>query len=375
MKARVRTCVVAAILTLAALWPVAAGAQTAIPGPCVDGTLPSGALSRICKPLLGYNQQLVVFAHGYVPDSPVPVPVFANLTINGVYLPDLVQSFGFAFATTTYRKNGIAILEGMEDIRELATQFTTLHGPPLRTFATGASEGGLVATLLIERHPDEFNAGLAACGPVGSFRGQVNYIGDFRVLFDYFFPDVIPGNAVDVDPAILPFWETVYVPAIKDALLANMPRALELMRVARAPYNPADFSTVIQTAVSALSYNVFAGRDLETALGGNPYGNLLRLYLGSSNDLRLNLRVQRFAPSLSALAGLTPYETNGHLTRRLVTLHTTGDELVPFSHEPLYLAKVLFSGHSGLVPLPVARYGHCNFTGPEILTAFALTVQ
>ena len=56
------------------------------------------------------------------------------------------------------------------------------------------------------------------------------------------------------------------------------------------------------------------------------------------------------------------YETTGNLTRRLVTLHTTADGLVPFVHEPIYLAKVFLTGHSGLVPLPVNRYGHCTST-------------
>jgi pimeloyl-ACP methyl ester carboxylesterase len=373
MTARVRTYVVAVVLTLAALWPATARAQVIPPG-CEVGTLPlpSGGLSLICKPE-PWNGQLVVFAHAYVP-SGAPLG-FYNLTVGDVNLPALVQSFGFAFATTSYRANGLVILEGMEDIRELVTRFTTLHGSPSRTFVTGASEGGLVATLLIERHPDEFDAGLAACGPIGSFRGQVNYVGDFRVLFDYFFPHVIPGTAINVPPGVLINWTTVYLPAIRDALLANPGRAFELMATAKAAYDPANFATVIQTTANVLSYNVFGGPDAEDTLGGNPFGNLFRLYFGSSNDLRLNLRVQRFAASPVALAAMTQYETNGHLTRRLVTLHTTADELIPFSHETLYLAKVLLSGHSGLIPLPVARYGHCNFTATEILTAFGLTVQ
>ena len=37
-------------------------------------------------------------------------------------------------------------------------------------------------------------AALALCGPVGDFAGQIDYLGDFRVLFDYFFPGVIPGD-------------------------------------------------------------------------------------------------------------------------------------------------------------------------------------
>ena len=41
----------------------------------------------------------------------------------------------------------------------------------------------------------------------------------------------------------------------------------------------------------------------------------------------------------------------------------------------VYLAKVLLTGHSGLLPLPVDRYGHCNFNTNELLTAFALAVR
>ena len=40
-----------------------------------------------------------------------------------------------------------------------------------------------------------FSSALAACAPIGSFRQQVNYLGDFRVLFDYYFPGVLPGSA------------------------------------------------------------------------------------------------------------------------------------------------------------------------------------
>ena len=51
-----------------------------------------------------------------------------------------------------------------------------------------------------------FSSGLAACGPVGTFSGQVNYVGDFRVLFDYFFPEVIPGSAIDIPFYVVKDW-------------------------------------------------------------------------------------------------------------------------------------------------------------------------
>ena len=173
-------------------------------------------------PPVGWNQQLVVFAPGYA--APGPLLNFHDLTLGGVNLPALVLSQGYAFATTSYRQNGLAILEGADDIRELVTAFTVRVAPPPRTFMTGGSEGGLVAALLLEQSPGTFSSGLAACSPIGTFRGQVNYVGDFRVLFDYFFPDVIPGSAIDVPFYVVKDWLTT-VPARGAMALTGEPDA------------------------------------------------------------------------------------------------------------------------------------------------------
>ena len=158
-----------------------------IPGPCRDGVLPSGALGRICVPIAGWNGQLVVFAHGYVAFNE-PLAFYHLQLPDGTDIPTLVQGLGFAFATTSYRQNGLAILEGVDDIRELVAAFRVAVGTPGRTYLTGVSEGGAVTALLAERSPQLFTGALATCGPIGSFRYQVDYVGDFRVLFDYFFP-------------------------------------------------------------------------------------------------------------------------------------------------------------------------------------------
>ena len=70
----------------------------------------------------------------------------------------------------------------------------------------GVSEGGLVATLLAERSPELFSTALAACAPIGSFVQQINYLGDFRVLFDYFFPGVIPGSPIEIPAEVIANW-------------------------------------------------------------------------------------------------------------------------------------------------------------------------
>lgn len=347
-----------------------AHAQTAVPQPCVDSSLPSGARSRICVPL-GWNGQLVVFAHGYVP---VFLPLdFTDLSLaDGTSLPDVVQSLGFAFATTTYRQNGLAIIEGVDDIRQLVAKFKNDYGTPVRTYMTGASEGGLITSLLAEQSPELFHSALALCGPIGSFQAQINYIGDFRVLFDYYFPGVLPGTAIDIPPALIAGWFTVYQPAVTAALAANPAKAVELLKVARAAYDPNVPATVINTALDLLRYNVFGTGDARLKLGGNPFGNRTRWYFGSRNDLRLNAQVARFTASPAALQALRAYQTSGELSIPMVTLHTTGDDIVPVTQELLYLIKFDPSARGRFVPLPVFRYGHCTFTGSEVINAFGL---
>jgi len=369
MRSRVRTFVGIVVLSLVLLLPDAARAQP-FPG-CTSGWLPSGAASLICVPPPGaWNGQLFVFAHGFVPKG--AEPSFELPVLDGVPLPILVQSMGFAFATTTYRDNGLVILEGVDDIRQLLAAFSAPH-PPTRTHIFGVSEGGLVATLLVERPPYAVDSAVAACAPIGNFRLQINYIGNFRVLFDYFFPNVIPGSPILIPDYVVEHWDD-YALIIAGALQANRGRALELMRVARAAHDPSNFNTVINTAITALRYNVLGANDAAFKLGGNPFGNRLTLYLGSSNDLRLNLLVRRFSASPVALQQLQLYETNGDLRVPLVTLHTTLDEAVPFGHELLYLTKVDLFERGRFVPLPVNRYGHCNFTTNELLGSFALAV-
>ena len=91
---------------------------------------------------------------------------------------------------TSYRKTGLAVQEGIDDLHDLVTLFSSIHGAPTRTYLVGPSEGGLIATLAVERFPETFHGGISACGYIGNFRRQLDYIGDFRVLFDYFFPGV-----------------------------------------------------------------------------------------------------------------------------------------------------------------------------------------
>lgn len=337
---------------------------------CADGTLPGGALSRICVPA-SWNGSLVIYAHGYVaPGEPLTVddPI-------SVQLSAFVQQQGYAFATTSYRRSGLAILEGVADIRELAAAFPSAAGRPAsRTYVLGFSEGGLIATLLAEQSR-AFSGALAACGPAGSFKDQIEYFGDFRALFDYFFPGVIPPDAIGIPPDVIQNWDSTYAPAVNSAISAKPAAAADLIRTSQAVTETATTASIAQTAQHLLWYNIFATNDAKTRLGGNPYGNAGRIYAGSSNDTKLNSQIDRYAADAAALAKLNAYQTQGRPLIPLVLMHTTGDDVVPFRQATQYVARAKAVAGRDVPLIQIDRYGHCNFQPAEVLAGFNLLIQ
>ncbi len=341
---------------------------------CTQEILSSGEIIQICMPAF-WNGELILYAHGYVTEfEPLRLPEEA-----AAYVP-LYASMGFAFATTSFRQNGLAIQSGLEDIHHLRSLFIKRYGQPKEIYLTGGSQGGIITTLGLERYPELLSGGLSLCGPCGDFQGQINYYGNFRVLFDYFFPGVLPGNVIDFPDELINNWNQIYVPKIIATISQNPATTLKLLSTAQAPYDPAKPETIAQTVVSVLAYDVFNFRNAVRVLGGQPFDNSKQIYFGTGSlreDLQLNRRVQRYSADKTALLNIEKnYETSGDLNKPLVTGHTTKDPIQLFWHLPLYQAKTIVKGKSSFfTPIPVQRYGHCTFTEAEIAAGFGLLRQ
>lgn len=311
---------------------------------------------------------MLIYAHGYVaPGTPLAIDD-PGVPGTGVSLSTIAQVQGFAFATTSYRRNGLAVLEGVEDVQELATSFDSLAGKTAkRTFILGFSEGALVGTLALERSPRLFNGATNECGPIGNFRTQLDYIGDARVVFDYFFPGVIAGSATTIPGEVISGWTSTYAPKVAQAMAASPAKSAEFLRVTGIPTDTTGQVSPVSTAVEVLSYNIYATNDTKAQLGGNPYDNTKRTYSGSSNDEALNAGITRYTADDAALGALANYQTTGALEDPLVASHTTGDHVVPLAHEALYAAKVAAQERSRwLTGRSIQRYGHCTFTASEL---------
>jgi pimeloyl-ACP methyl ester carboxylesterase len=367
-----------------------AGASFAQSLPCVYGSLPTAdpqypqQLIQVCIPPLGWNGQLVIYAHGFVaPQAPLALPADELALIGGnSTLAALLQS-GFAFATTSFRKNGYAVEQAAQDINQLLSYFKTQVAPGslLKTYLVGGSEGGLIATQLLEQFSQEYDGALCLCAPMGGAAHQARYLGDFRVVFDYFFPSVFRDEfkAFEVPELAYLNWNAGmgYAQQIGAALALNPSASSQLFKVTRVPLNSQDLAgSAVQAALSLLFYSIWETPDLLATTRGIPYDNRLTLYLGSSNDFALNRRVERVASDPAARSYLRHfYQPTGRLHRPLVSLHTAFDPLVPFNHELIYLGLATLAGQrKNLTILPTASYGHCNFQPSEVLGAFGLLV-
>jgi pimeloyl-ACP methyl ester carboxylesterase len=365
---------------------VPSGAQAQLPAAPLacdpEGTQANGALYLICVPP-NWNGKLIVYAHGYIAPNE---PLANQITLpDGSSIADAVQFLGFAFATTSYNRNGLAVLNGIESIVELVGIFQAQKGVPQSIYLLGASQGGLVTTLAVEQWPHLFDGGLALCGPYGNFAAQLDYFTDARVVFDYFFPGLLAGTPISIPQSLMDNWSTVYTTTVQPALLdtANAGKVDQLLAVVNLPYNTdqndgiSDAEAKAAAIADVLWYNIIGSNDGIATLGGSPYDNQAKVYSGSADDTALNQGVQRFSADAAALVEITArYQTNGNLHIPLVTVHTSADPIVPYSQVGFYQAKVEGQGRKDyLGHIPVAGYGHCVFTLLQMQGAFALLEQ
>jgi len=350
-----------------------------------DAKLSSGALFRVCVDPEKWNGDLVTFIPGY--HDPASAPRLPD-DFSETPVSVLFSELGYGFATTSFRATGLiepdAWIGG--DLLELvATAKTLLSNTTGRAtryvYQTGGSQGGLGTVQAVEQYPNTFSGGLAACGPIGDYRKQIAYVADFRAVFDHFYADVIPQwpvwrQGLPADPGYIDpnTWGTAEQNsgrALDDP--SNADRIRQVLAVTHAPIDPGDPASTKATTLGILWYSFRGTNDVVAKSGGMPYSNQGRTYSGSLDDAALNREVQRFQFTSDA-ARLAKVQTSARLRRPLVTMHTTGDPIVPVWHQSLYRSRLSLLGRLLHTPITVNRYGHCNFTDAELLAGFAVLV-
>jgi pimeloyl-ACP methyl ester carboxylesterase len=347
-------------------------AGSALADDIVDGKFGPGALYRLVRPT-NWNGTLVLYAHGFVsPDEQVAIPPDAEQVIA------LLAPRGYAVAVSSFSENGWAVKDGTQRTHQLLGIFTSKFGVPSRVYVAGGSMGGLIAINLIETYPNAFMGVLPACAVAGGLQRELDYFANVRVLFDLFYPSVLPGTVVDVPPGI-DVASQIVAPAIV-AMTAEPLKALAIASISQTPVPFANVQELFASITTALGAAAGYPDVLRLTHGQPFFDNVSTQYTGAlppADLLLINASVQRFSASPAGLNYVQHnYTPTGDLQIPALTLSTFRDPVAPGFHRDAYGAAVAAAGGANwLVQRSVAGtgngYGHCTFTALELVTAFS----
>jgi pimeloyl-ACP methyl ester carboxylesterase len=360
-------------------------------------SLPEPEIWNHVENIPGIPRIMVFYAHGLADPCPyeeIKFPDDVIGTMPPVKVKDIIKGMGMGYATTSYRDNGLVVLDAVKDIQQLTIvvkNFFLEHPeylPPDFLILGGPSEGGLVTVKTIEKYPQLFDAAISICGPIGSFANQLQHNGDFHVLFNYFFKPELNilkltmgidlGSPEGVPESTMDAWafgelQTALGGIIAAELTALPPnRVTQLLTCAGLDVSGIpDPYTMGITAMQLLRYNIMLTNDVIKRMKGVPYSNAGKVYEGSSDDEALNDGVERIlAPSYKRATNFVKqYETSGRIAVPLAIIHTTGDHVTPFWHQEGYASKIFPQSSDLLCRIDVENYGHCTIEVNHIAEA------
>jgi len=344
-----------------------------------EGAIGPGSSYEIDVPAT-WNGDLVLYAHGIVQaEQPVVTP---SLQDGYAAIRAALLARGYAVAASSYSSNGWALADAVQRTHQLSGIFRSKVGLPHRTLLMGHSMGALAIAKMAETFRGQYDGALPMCGPLGGALTEVQYAGDARVTFDYYFPRLLPGGPFDV-PEGIPYESnppSALFQQVYGTLLANPAKMQQWALAAKLP-----FASATELGNSAFYVVGFVWRytnDLIARVNGKlPYDNGGTVYqvnatadpaVNAALSAQLNAGVARFDADRAAVNYYDRnYQPDGRIGFPVVTLHTLRDPAIPYRHEDLYAALVAAAGRSDwLVQRSVNRWGHCAMTTGEVLDAF-----
>ncbi len=330
-----------------------------------------------------WNGKLVLYAHGFRGDGP-------ELTVSNPRIRNFLVANGFAWAASSYSRNGYNVTVGVKDTMALVELFNGKVGKPERVYIHGHSMGGHVTGVAIEQFPQQFDGAMPMCGVMGDV-----------ALFDYFLDFNLVAQAVAGFDAQFPPDDNYFlnvitqiVPALGGPYPAVLTPAGQILKAVvenisggpRPTFDLAFFvwNSSLTAPAPGLPF-LFGLGDGDGTINGIAPGNVTdnqdRVYqidtdpVLSPDEVALNESVLRVTHDAQGrhpdgLAHVPP--VSGKLPIPVVTLHTLGDLFVPFSMEQIYARRAASHGKADLlVSRAIRDVKHCGFAVQEEEHAFA----
>jgi hypothetical protein len=357
----------------------------------------NGAAYRVEVPL-AWHGDLVLYAHGY---RGTGTTVWVGLD----YLRQYYVAHGFAWAASSYQTNGYDVNHGVTDTHALIGLFGSLVGAPRDVYMTGASMGGHVTGVEIEKYRD-FAGAMPICGVLGDTK-----------LFDFHLDANVLAAGLTGTPISYPASLAAgqaYAPTYDGLVLSELPKlgsgftAGNPAGVTLTPLGQ-EWAAAVQQRSGGTRPGFASGFAFWSSFGfapltnipflfglypgltggtigiapGNVAGNVDTVYRLSGGhrpltpaEIALNAEVLRVAATTPASPDLTGIPAVfGDPRIPVLSMHDIDDLFVPFSMEQIYADRVAAHHESGLLVTRAIRgVGHCDFTESELEQGFAALV-
>ena len=305
-----------------------------------------------------WNGDLVLYAHGYVTPA-VPIEDLDAEFVEPGKRAELL-SRGYAWAASARPANGFAVQEGVRVTHQLRGIFTSRVGQPNHVYLSSTSMGGVIILRLIEDHPGMYAGALPVCGPLDGGGEFWNGAFHTRALFDYYYPGVLPGDAVHPAPGAN---GGDLFGAAFGAVLANPGPAEQLAAALPVPMPYADLTELAITIAVLASFGdeVMIADLAKRAHSSEVFDNSSTVYSGTNDDAALNAGIDRFESSPAADNFFRHWYTpSGDLTAPVLSIRTSRDPVVsPFLDEQLAARAAAAGASHLLVRRQIDRFGHC----------------
>lgn len=358
----------------------------------LSGSL-NGAPYRIKVPA-AWNGTLLVWMHGYRDKADHPGEVdnrVADLAPSAALEVPLLQQ-GFALAGSAFRDNGWAINEGLQDTKDLVEFFRDTIAIPDHTILGSASFSTLIAYESMTKFGGLYDGAITACGAGAGATRTWDSTADLLIAYDTIF-GVPPAwgtvgdtrDDLDFDTEVL----ATLGPQLSNP--ANFP-AFEFIRLVvgipgqglTPPPPPAFFPGWV---LSDMFFATEARAELERRARGPVVETVGHVYdLTASEKTYLAslgiptvvvdgwLATMNAQPTIVAPFSSRNYlernvDFNGNFNDPVLSIHTIIDPLLPVSHEAALVETVRPNRQDNLFQTYTTGIGHCNFTGPQLLTA------
>ena len=354
----------------------------------------NGAPYRIRVPEV-WNGTLLIFAHGYRDKADHPGEIDnrnADIAPNAALEAPLLAQ-GYALAGSAYKDNGWAIGDAILDVKDLAVFFRDNVAKPQRTILVAASLGTFVGYKSMEQFGGIYDGALCLC----SAGAGATRLWDSGVPL-YLAYDVVFGippswgtvgevrNDIDFDTEVL----AKLAPELSN--IANFPKFEFIRLVAKNPGRgitppppPAFFPG---WALTDFFFFTEARAELQRRAGGPIVQNLDQHYeltaaekaylagIGLPTPVvdawlaQMNARTDIEAKQSARNYVRNNTDFNGKIRNPILTMHTIIDQLLVVANESAYAELNASAGKEDLLfQTYTTGVGHCNFTGPQVLTA------